>query len=136
MLLFWVLPQIVKFQRLVWLDGNSFPVTVAGSTLLAWELPIKNSVVCINLLTIEQWQNIHAVDVLRQILGSSRKSCQSRHYIREIDDVVQRLHRHLSWLVHDERYSDSSFVELCLTTAESGVAVEEFQWSLNGCTVI
>ena len=32
-----------------------------------WKFPIENSVVCINLLTIEQWQNIHAVDVLRQM---------------------------------------------------------------------
>ena len=67
MLLFRVFTQIVEFQRLVWLDGNSLPVTVAGSTLLAWEFPIENSVVCINLLTIEQWQDMHAVDVLRQM---------------------------------------------------------------------
>lgn len=67
MLLFRVFTQIVEFQRLVWLDGNSLPVTVARSTLLTWEFLIKNSVVCINLLTIEQWQNIHAVDVLRQM---------------------------------------------------------------------
>lgn len=57
MFLFWVFTQIIEFQRLVWLDGNSLPVTVARSTLLTWEFPIKNSVVCINLLTIEQWQN-------------------------------------------------------------------------------
>lgn len=67
MLLFWVFTQIVEFQRLVWLDGNSLPVTVVRSTLFAWEFPIENSVVCINLLIIEQWQDMHAVDVLRQM---------------------------------------------------------------------
>ena len=79
MLLFWVFTQIIEFQRLVWFDGNSLPVTVARSTLLTWEFPIKNSVVCINLLTIEQRQDIHAVDVLGQILGASSKSCLPRH---------------------------------------------------------
>lgn len=107
MFLFWVFTQIIEFQRLVWLDGNSLPVTVAGSTLLAWEFLIMNSVVCINLLTMEQWQNIHAVDVLRQILGASSKSCQRRHYIWEIyneKSVKNIYHNHpyvymYSWLM-------------------------------------
>ena len=107
-----VIPQVVKLQRLVLLHRHALPVS-AGCALLARELPVEQAVVRVHLAAVEQRQDVHTVDALRQFVLSPGQGGQRRHHIGEVDYVMQLLHRHPPGLVHYERHADSALRRAC-----------------------
>ena len=110
-----VVLQVVEFQRSVLLDGYAFPVAFSRCPLLARKFPVEQSVVGVDGLTVlvglfavEEGQDVDAAVALRQCLFRTGKGCEGGHHIREVDDVVERLHGYAVGLVHDERHADAA----------------------------
>ena len=131
-----IIAQVVKLEGSTTLDGDAFPVALAGSPLYTGELPVEHAAVGVDLMTVEKWQDIHAIAALRQMGGSAGEGREGGHHIREIDDVVEGLHGHLAWLVDDEGHANASLVELSLAAPETGIAVEERQGRLHGGSIV
>ena len=81
-------------------------------------------------------QDIDAVDVLRQVFGSSCEGCKSRHDVGEIDCVLKTLHGHLARLIDNERHTYSTLVELPLASLEAGITVQLLYGCLNCGAVV
>ena len=104
--------------------------------MLARKLPVEHTVVGIDLTTIEQRQDVDAVNMLRQVLRCSCEGCKSGHDVGEIDGVLKTLHRNLARLIDDERHTYASLIELTFAPLEAGIAVQLFYGSLYGSAIV
>ena len=131
-----IILQIIQFQGRVPTDGHAFPVAFSGRPLLARKFPIEHTVVGIHLFSVEKWQDIYAVDALRQIPGNASQRGEGGHEVGKIDDVFQFLYGHLPRLVNDERYPYTAFVELSFSSPESRITIQFLQRCLNGGPIV
>ena len=104
--------------------------------MLAWEFPIKHSIVCVYLLTIEKRENIHTIEVLGQIGSSFSQSGKCWHHVWEIDHVFEFLYRDFTGLVNDEGDAYSAFIEHSFPSFETGIAIQHFERGLNSSSII
>ena len=84
----YILTQVIKFEWGIGFHRHALPVASAGCTLFSRKLPVEHTVVGIHLLSIEQRQDIDAVDLLWNYTVEVRNRFKGLDVIDRVPDEL------------------------------------------------